>query len=138
MGWKLVRQDEGVSYYLDDPSDLPGMDFPVFYIRAVTPAPGPRKPLVGEMEVEVREGVAGTRWIESRGPRGARIGTKMYEIAASYTCEKYGVPLRSGALNEMSLGFWEKQLSLGRARWLGPGSYTLSCPAPASLSGRRR
>ena len=87
--------------------------------------------------------------------REARIGTRLYEVAARMACEEYGEPLASGFIRtEPAEGFWSKQESKGRAEqrpYDGFSSdeldedtnnrdtfYTLTCPAPTSLEGLRR
>lgn len=137
MGWKIARRDGEIVYHFDDPSWRVD-SHPVFYVRATKGPNHYTSPKLGEMEVVIVPGEAITRWIESSAPRGSRVGTHMYEIAAKHACEKYGVPLMSGGLSKMSRGFWEKQLAKGRAKWLSVGRYSMGCPAPADLSGLRR
>lgn len=137
MGWALVGKEGDVFYHLDDPSGVD--EEPVFYVKATLGENPQTSPKVGEMEVGVVVGRdAFTRWIESVGPRGSRIGTRMYEIAAAHACNRYGVPLMSGGLSKFSRAFWEKQLAKGRAKWLSIGRYSMGCPAPVDLSGWRR
>jgi hypothetical protein len=96
--------------------------------------------------------------------RGARAGTRLYEVMAEFACER-GLTLASDELRtENSEGFWHKQYQKGRAvyetasggRWKpskpkeserdriedaawGATRYRLkSCPAPANLEGLKR
>ena len=87
-------------------------------------------------------GVMGIHVLASHQRKG--VGTKLWERAARAACEK-GAPLASfERIGEMSQPFWDKQIRKGRASLLckrcGTGKtpvYTLSCPAPRSLKGRK-
>lgn len=89
--------------------------------------------------------------------RRQRVGTQLYQHAARIACSRLGVPLRSDSERSgYAQAFWDKQVSKGRARCAGPAkareapvaevvygrggchAYTLKCPPPASLAGRRK
>lgn len=66
--------------------------------------------------------------------RGSRVGTRMYEMAADYTCE-YGLPLMSDFMrSKPAEAFWRKQYDKGRADHLCSKDYfkkpkeAWSCP----------
>jgi GNAT superfamily N-acetyltransferase len=70
--------------------------------------------------------------------RRQRLGTKLYELLAQWSCEN-GAPLMSThRIGEMSAPFWAKQKRKGRAttvgKYAGKDAYALSCPAPKSLA----
>ena len=73
--------------------------------------------------------------IEDYQRRG--VGTLLYREMANIACEK-GVPLASSPRNwrsRASSGFWNKQLTKGRARDIGDGVIVLDQSCGADLSG---
>lgn len=104
----------------------------------------------------------------SKGKRGSRTGTRMYEMLAAFACERGRVLVSDRARTDASEGFWRKQFDKGRAvhqcltfdeagwgqktEWTScppdkdkydkAGTWTRyklkSCPAPTNLEGLRR
>ena len=72
------------------------------------------------------------------------IATYLYEAAAQFACERYGLPLSSGFIREEEAdAFWRKQVARGRAQYREyPGVladyYTLTCPPPETLRNNPR
>lgn len=114
------------------------------------------------VEAFVKDDVIGTVWAERLpGYRGASnaahvtrsqvddeyqrkgIATRLYRVAAVWSCAKWGLPLRSGRERSRAAEwFWRKQLEKGRARYVTDmrereGYYELTCPAPKSLARMR-
>ena len=105
-------------------------------IRAV------RRKVAGRMRYVVR----GVMVLE--GNRRQGLATKLYESAAAEACKRRAPLASDERVGDISREFWAKQLRKGRATVLSKrgGSekgekapvYSLSCPAPRSLSGPRR
>lgn len=95
---------------------------------------------------KVRYVVRGVNVLEPHRRKG--IATELYEASAVEACRRR-TPLASDerTRDAHSIDFWHKQLAKGRAEILSTrgGSeaahpapvYSLRCPAPASLRGRR-
>lgn len=99
---------------------------------------------VGRLELRRNADRSQVTWITvAEGARRSGIATRLYEAAASFSCEEWGRPLASdyrGSRAPSAEGFWQKQFRKGRAERIGSESsmsnyFVLSCPAPEDLSG---
>lgn len=123
---------------------------------------------VGELEVYTNKAYSTTR-IQGIvvGPKKQRIGTRLYEAAARWACERTGKPLASDTKrSKYADEFWKKQVQKKRARCAlkipredrrrlreslsvthddssaygrsDCDHYVLKCPAPQTLERSRR
>ena len=102
---------------------------------------------VGRLEIRRNAESSQVTWITvAEGARRSGIATRLYEVAARFSCEEWGRRLASdyrGSRAPGAEGFWQKQFRKGRAERIGSESsmsnqFMLSCPAPESLAGVRR
>lgn len=74
--------------------------------------------------------------IDDPNQRRCGLGTKLYEAAAKWGCER-GLKLTSDVLRSTdSQGFWEKQVKKGRARCMVGAPSTTSATGPGPRMGR--
>jgi GNAT superfamily N-acetyltransferase len=100
-----------------------------------------RKKISGKVRYVVR-GVNVLKPFRRKG-----LATKLYEAAAQEACRRRAPLASDERVGEMSRQFWDKQMRKGRAVVLSKrGGYergekapvfSLTCPAPSSLKGRR-